>query len=163
MSQESEKQLPIPEWILQKAQSYCAYQERSIREVRRHLQKFQIQDEMVDKVIGQLLEDDFLNEERLAVTYASGKLRINHWGRNKIYKGLQQKGVPELFIQHGINSLDEDEYRRILRDILRRKLLSLNDADPRRKYQKLVTFATGRGFEVSLASEVARNLIGAVS
>ena len=38
----------------------------------------------MDTLIAELKDDDFLNEERFARTFCSGKFKINKWGKQKI-------------------------------------------------------------------------------
>ncbi|MCD4665427.1 MAG: RecX family transcriptional regulator, partial [Bacteroidales bacterium] len=80
----------IPEWVLSKMQQFCAYQERSMFDVENKLNTFHLQEDVYESVIIKLKREDYLNEERFAKVFASGKLRINKWGKNKIYKVLQQ-------------------------------------------------------------------------
>lgn len=150
----------IPDWVLSKMKSYCAFQERSIFEVKTKLKTFRLQDEVYDAVINKLIEDDFLNEERFSKAFARGKLRINKWGRNKIFLALQQKKVPELFILEGLNEIDDDEYHKVLHDLLEKKARELSEVKDSTKVRKLINFALGRGFELQLAREVAADIFG---
>jgi regulatory protein len=137
---------------------YCAYQERSIYEVKVRLKTFHLQEEVYDAVINQLINEGFLNEERFAKTFASGKFRINKWGRNKIYLALQQKKVPELFILEGLNEIDEAAYKKTLVDLIQKKNHELSDPKGFKRNRKLVNFAVGRGFESRLAWDVVNEL-----
>lgn len=148
----------IPDWIMQKMKYYCAYQERSIFEIKTKLKTFHLQDEVFDAVINQLIEEDYLNEERFAKTFASGKLRINKWGRNKIYMALQQKRVPELFILEGLNEIEDTEYRRILSELIAKKDRELSESNLSKRNRKLVNFAIARGFEPKLAWDEVNGL-----
>ncbi len=151
--------IPIPDWILDKMKHYCAYQERSIYEVKTKLRTYHLQDEVYDAVINRLLEEDYLNEERFAKSFSRGKFRINKWGRNKIYLALQQKRIPELFIHEGLNEIDDDEYEKVLTDLLERKSRELSGTKSTLKIRKLVNFAAGRGFEPGLARKVADRIM----
>ena len=66
-----------------KAEYYCNYQERSHQEVREKLYSFKLYSNQVEQIIAQLIEEDFLNEERFAVQFAGGKFRIKAWGKIK--------------------------------------------------------------------------------
>src|SRR3546814_9690394 len=66
-----------------------------------------------------LITDDFLNEERFAMAYASGKFRMNGWGRHKIKQGLGQKAVSAPLIRAALGSLDEQESRENLLHLLK--------------------------------------------
>lgn len=159
MENRANQQQNIPEWVLSKMKNYCAYQERSIYEVKTKLKLYHLQDEVYDAVINKLIEEDYLNEERFAKVFASGKLRINKWGRNKIFQALQQKRVPELFILEGLNGIEDEEYHKVLQGLLEKKAAQLTDVKAAAKMRKLVNFALGRGFELRLAREVANQLI----
>ncbi len=144
----------IPDWVLSKMKQYCAYQERCMFDVKTKLNEFHLRDDLYDKVIIQLKKEDYLNEERFARVFASGKLRINKWGKNKIYAALQQKRVPELFILEGLGEIDQDEYINILRDLISKKSKELKETDFSKKMKKLANFATSRGFESKLVWDV---------
>ena len=60
---------------------YCAYQERSHRQVREKLREMRMIPLAIDEVIVHLIKHDFLNEERFARSYARGKFRLKKWGR----------------------------------------------------------------------------------
>jgi len=61
------------EQALQKLKQYCAYQERSHSEVRDKLYQLGVWKRDHDEIIGTLIEENYLNEERFAIAYAGGK------------------------------------------------------------------------------------------
>jgi regulatory protein len=140
----------VPEWILSKLRQYCAYQERCINDVRIKLQTFPLQGDISENIINLLIKEDFINEERYARLYASGKFRINKWGKNKIYAALSQNGIPELFILEGLNEIEPDDYMATLRKLIAMQSKTIKETDVNRRYKKLVNFAVGRGFEPNL-------------
>ena len=87
-----------PEKALQKLKHYCGYQERSHADVKHKLYSLGLHEKEVEQLISRLIEEEYLNEERFAVTYASGKSRNNGWGRIKIRHGLEQKGISKYCI-----------------------------------------------------------------
>ncbi len=98
-------------------------------DVKTKLKTFHLQDDVYEQIIIELKKENFLNEERFAKLFANGKLRMNKWGRSKIYAALQQKSVPELFILGGINCIDEDEYISVLKNVIIKKSHELNETD----------------------------------
>jgi regulatory protein len=144
----------IPSWVLSKMQHYCAYEERSLQDVKTKLKTFHLQENMNEPIINQLIKENYLNEERFAKVFASGKFRINHWGKNKIFAALQQKGLPELFILEGLNEIDPHEYMTSLREIISKKSKEVKETDFSKKIKKLANFAISRGFEPSLVWDV---------
>ena len=144
-----------PEVALQKLQSYCAYQERCHQEVAAKLYEFGIVGDTADAVVAQLIEDDFLNEERFAVSYARGKFRIKSWGKIRIRQGLKQHRIPDYSIQRAMEAVDtEGSYLEVLQNVLEKKAPDYAD-DPQRK-SKLAAYGISRGFESDLVWEVLK-------
>ena len=152
-AEQSRKKL-TPQQARSKAEAYCAYQERSQQEVRDKLYLWGLHRADVEEVIAGLITDNFLNEERFAMAYASGKFRINGWGRQKIKQGLQQKAVSTPLIRQALANLDEQEYREKLVDLLRSKARLEKESHPLKRKNKLVRYAFGRGYESELIYEL---------
>lgn len=148
----------IPDWVYSKMTRYCSYQERCIFDVKTKLQQYHLQEEVYDAIINKLIAENYLNEERFARVFAGGKFRINKWGRNKIYRALQQKRVPEFYILSGMNEIDDGEYRQVLQQILEQKSKGLNEPDPLKRKHKLSAHAVNKGYEVSLVKQLIENL-----
>jgi hypothetical protein len=102
----SKKRL-TPTEALTKIQRYCAYQERSHKEVKTKLFEYGLYANQVDDLISQLITDGFLNEQRFAKAYAGGKFRMKKWGRLKIkneleFLGLTKNCIRFSYIRFGI-------------------------------------------------------------
>ena len=79
--------------IKAKIQSFCAYQERCQKEVREKLKSLHTNSLEAEQIIAELIEENFLNEQRFASAFARGKFRIKKWGRKKIESKLKFKEV----------------------------------------------------------------------
>ena len=104
-----------------KAESYCAYQERSQFEIRNKLYEWGLHQKDVEEIISELIELNFLNEERFALAYSLGKFRIKGWGKNKIKQGLKLKRIPDKLIIKSLKSIEYDDYLIMLKKILQKK------------------------------------------
>ena len=67
--------------IIDKIQSYCLYQDRCIKEVKNKLFSLKVNDDLGQKIINHLIDNDYLNEERFVKLFIQGKLRIKKWGK----------------------------------------------------------------------------------
>ena len=141
-------------FLMERARRYCDYQERCIFDVRLKLMEWNASDTAIEHIIRTLEEQDYINEERYAVSFATGKLRNNKWGRMKIFRALMQKHIPEIYVQMGLNELDEKEYLDVLKSVLASK--KINEKDPVKKNHKLVRYAVQKGFQADLAWKVIR-------
>jgi len=144
-------------FILEKARKFCAYQERCIFDIKKKLISWKIEEAIISDIILQLKKEDFINEDRYTLAFASGKLRNNRWGRNKISYALHQKQIPELTIQIALNSLDEKEYINTLKAVLSSK--TINDDDETKRNYKLVRYAQQKGFQPELVWKVIKGEI----
>ncbi|HLW49393.1 MAG TPA: regulatory protein RecX [Sphingobacteriaceae bacterium] len=137
-----------------KAENYCAFQERSQQEVRQKLYAWGLGYMEVENLLAELINEGFLNEERFAVAYAGGRHRMKKWGKFKIKQGLKQKAVSDPLIRIALESLDPDEYRENLLDLLAKKARTLSEKDPFKRKIKLQNYALGKGYEQSLTIEL---------
>ena len=109
-----------------KAESYCAYQERSQFEIRNKLYEWGLHQKDVEEIISELIELNFLNEERFALAYSLGKFKIKGWGKNKIRQGLKLKRIPDKLIIKSLKEINENDYLLMLTKILKKKLNTIS-------------------------------------
>ena len=134
-------------------QKYCAYQERCHREVRTKLLSLGIYGEHLEEIIGNLIEEDYLNELRFAKTYARGKFRMKAWGRIKIIQSLKQKGITDYCIKEALKEINIDDYKEALHLILVQQLEKCPDLTPFERKSRAFRYALSRGFESTLIEE----------
>lgn len=133
-----------------KIEQYCAYQERSQQEVRDKLYDMGLHKEDVENIISELIDNNFLNEERFATTFARGKFRIKHWGRIKIKQHLKLKKVSEYCIKKALSLIDPNEYEKIIIQLIEKKNRELKENDAYIKKQKVIRYVVSRGFETDI-------------
>ena len=137
-----------------KAESYCTYQERSQFEIRNKLYEWGLHQKDVEEIISELIELNFLNEERFALAYSLGKFRIKGWGKNKIKQGLKLKRIPDKLIIKSLKSIEYDDYLIMLKKILQKKSNTISEKDPFKKRYLLSRFATSKGYESDLIADL---------
>jgi regulatory protein len=155
---ELETRNPEHDHILAKLRQFCAFQERCIHDVQEKLREWKVGHKHTEKIIEQLIKEDYLNEERFVRSFAGGKFRINHWGKTKIIYELERRQVPDLIIQIGLEEIDDKEYEETLKEILQRKNREISEKDPYKRKQKLIAFGLQRGFHFGLIKEVIEKI-----
>ncbi|WP_028664487.1 regulatory protein RecX [Runella zeae] len=143
--------------VLTKAASFCAYQERTLKEVRQRLREWDLPDEEAEPIIQELIAQNYLNEERFARAFAGGKFRVKKWGRLKIRQEMKLKGLANDLIQKSLLEIDGDAYEETLKELLSKKVQSLK-GEPSQIKQKLLRFALSRGFESDIVWEVLKEI-----
>ncbi len=144
------RKIYTPKQAKLKAENYCAYQERSQQEVRDKLYLWGLHHDEVEEVIAELISDNFLNEERFAVAYAQGKLRMKGWGKIKIKHHLKSKKVSDPLIKIALNKIDTQEYINIFEDIILKKSGKELSKLSALEKQKLIRHLQSKGFENEL-------------
>ncbi len=142
--------------ILDKMAKYCAYQERSMKEVTDKLKTFEISEKDREEIINYLIDNKFVNDERFAHAFVRGKINQSGWGLNKIRFHLIQKGVSKEIIDEALQSFDEEAYRQRLVEVLKAKAKTVKAANDFERNRKLAAYAIQKGFEAPLVWEVIR-------
>ena len=133
-----------------KAMKFCAYQERCQTEVRQKLRSFQLTELQREEVIAELIEQDFLNEERFSKAFSRGKFRIKSWGKNMIRQALFQKQISEYCINKGLLEIEDEEYLITLDKLIEKTLNKYTGIQYYQKEAKTAQYLIGRGFESNL-------------
>jgi regulatory protein len=142
---------------LMKAEHYCAYQERAQQEIRNKLYEWGLHAADVENIISELITTNFLNEERFAMSYVSGKFNIKKWGKIKIKQGLKLRKVPDRMITKALNSINYDDYLQVIQAAAEKKLRTITEKDSYKRKQKLMTYLMGKGFESDLILSVLKD------
>ena len=140
--------------LLSKAQKFCDYQERYQQEVRDKLYSWGAKPDEVEQVLCQLVEQDYINEERFARAFARGKFRIKHWGKNKIRLELKFRKISEYCIKQGLLEISDAEYLETLKHVTEKQSQQLkSEKKSPLKQRKIASYVISRGFESDLVWE----------
>ena len=130
---------------------FCGYRERSKKEVLDKLISKNYEKELIQKVINRLEDLGAIDNLRFAKAFARGKNRSNRWGKIKIRQHLFHKGLNEIEINEGIDSIDEADYFKVLEKNIE---IYLNKHINPDKY-KLISHLLSKGFS---SEEVAKSI-----
>lgn len=153
------KRLSAPEALV-KIQHYCAYQERSHKEVKSKLYDYGLYESQVEEIISQLIIDGFLNEERFAKAFAGGKFRMKKWGKLKIKNELEFLGLTKNCIQRGLKEIEIADYTKTLKALIKKKAETISEENLFKKRDKVARFVIGKGYEPEMVWEYIRDLMG---
>jgi regulatory protein len=147
------------EAAFRKIKYYCAYQERNHNEVKQKLYGYGLYKVEVEELISKLIEENYLNEERYAIAYASGKFRVNKWGKTKILYELKQKQISAYCIKIAMVSIPMDDYELCLQKLASDKLKLLKgEKNIFTKRAKLQNYLMGKGYEYEWIKNVMKEL-----
>ena len=159
MDEQPEKKRLTPQQAKLKAANYCAYQERSQKEVKNKLYEYGLWREEVDNVLTDLILEGFINEERFAKSYVGGKFRVKKWGRNRILLGLKEHGLSKYCIKKGLEEIDHHEYARTLCELIEKKEQLEKETNVFRRREKIARSMIYKGYEADLVWEFVKELV----
>ena len=134
----------------EKIQAYCAYQERCHMEVTMKLKSWGLIQEAIDLLIVELIQYNFLNEERYARSFARGKFRIKKWGKIKIRTALKKRDVYFKCIDLAMLEIDDKTYFNTLKELLQKKNETVKETNSYKRKMKLTSYLVSRGYEYDL-------------
>ena len=134
----------------EKIQAYCAFQERCHMEVMIKLKSWGLIQEAIDLLIVELIQYNFLNEERYARCFARGKFRIKKWGKIKIRTALKKRDIYFKCIDLAMLEIDDKTYLNTLKELLQKKNDILKETNLYKRKMKLISYLVNRGYEYDL-------------
>ena len=148
-----------PELAHHNIKNWCAYQERSQHETRQKLYEYGLYSDDVEQLIVKLIEENFLNEERFAFAFVSGKFNIKHWGRIKIKIELGKHKVSDYLVKKALQSIDETNYIKTLTKLIEKRIKLTSEKNKQKLTYKLMQYVLSRGFESDISSELINNYL----
>jgi len=137
---------------------FCIYQDRCHKEIEQKLYSMQMIPEAREVIVLHLMEHDFLNEERFSKSFARGKFRIKHWGRNRIIQELRIRDISSKNIETSLKEIDYEIYIKTLYEIAEKRFAIINGDNIILKRKKLTDYLMRKGFENNLIYEVVREV-----
>lgn len=136
-----------------KIKAYCGYQERCHHEVRQKLYGYGLYSQQVDQLIADLIEQNYLNEERFARLFAGGKFRMKSWGRIKITQELKLRKVSAYNIRMAMKEIEPEAYHETLQKLAEKKWAELKGKRIE-KTAKTTRYLMQKGFELPLIQDI---------
>ena len=139
---------------LERAAAYCSRRETSSSQLRGKLKEWEVPEELREAVLKELTGRRFVDDRRFAELFAREKFSLNRWGRIKIAYMLRQHGIGEEYIQKALESIDEESYERVCRELITARSSRIKEKNPYARKSKLYRYASGRGFEPDLIYKI---------
>lgn len=136
-----------------KLEYYCSYQERCHQEVVQKCYDLELKSNEVDTVVVHLLQNNFLNEERFARSFARGKHRIKGWGKTRIINELKMRHISAPNIKCALTEIADEEYQETLDRIAEKHWDSITERNPQKKKKKFCDYLLRKGWESNMVYE----------
>lgn len=129
---------------------YCSYQERCYKDVDNKLNTFHLISEAREKILSHLIENNFINEERFAKSFARGKHNYKNWGKIRITNELKFRDISARLIKTALAEIPEDIYLENFHNLAEKHWQSIKECKGVKKNKKFVDYLIRRGYESNL-------------
>jgi regulatory protein len=141
------------ERALELAYRYLNRRDRTVEETRRHLEGKGVGAHAVGEAVETLVESGYLDDARFARLFAEDKRELEHWGSDRIRRGLLGRGVDRELIEATLANGSGTELDRALELLGRRFATPPRDGRDRdRAFGVLVR----KGYDSELAVDALR-------
>ena len=134
--------------------SYLGHRDRTIAEVRRHLERKRVEPAAIDGALAELGRLGYLDDARYAQRFAEDRRRLDAWGAERIERRLVALGVPPEVAAAAIGTNDDHDELAAAVDLLRRRIGRPPDTD--RDRERALGLLARRGYELELAYDAVR-------
>ena len=143
------------------AMKLLSIRKRSVFEIRKRLEKKGYKENTIDKLIKELFEYKYLNDEEFAEAYINDRIKFNPRGSFLIEKELREKGIAGKIIDEKIKELLPDEKEiETARKTAEKKLEFLNkDLEKNKIYQKVGSHLQAKGYSSYIIHEVLEDIL----
>ncbi len=147
--------------IKRKLEHYCVYQDRCHKEVEQKMREFNLIPEAREMILLSLMQNNFLNEERFAKSFARGKFRIKNWGKQRIIRELKFKDISAYNIKTALKEIDEQEYIETIYQITENRNDVISEPNQFKRKKKLIDFLMRKGYENELIYNTVNEVLEA--
>lgn len=144
---------------LGRALKYIAYQERTEYEVRKKLEGLDFLNITIEKVIDEVKDYNYLNDETYAENYIDSQ--IKKMGSYKIKYKLEKKGIDEKIINKFLNNYSYDFRYETALNIAKNKNKQYGDIAYNKRYNRLYGYLKRRGYNYSIIKTVVSEIMDA--
>ncbi len=149
------KEADSVEWAKQIAYRLLSYRPRSTAEVRRHLRKKDVDEEIIDQVIDRLQQLDLLDDFAFARYWVEQRETFRPRSRRALRYELYQKGLNREIVDQAVSEVDEAAAAMRAGN---KKALQWAGLTEDEFHLKMRGFLGRRGFDYATISEVSRQL-----
>lgn len=133
---------------------YLNRRDRTVSEMRQHLEKRGAEVEAAEQAIAELTEGGYLDDARFAQHFAEDRRTLDSWGSERIARRLQELGVERELVEAAVGDRDAEDELGAAVDLLRTRRPGPM-SDPRER-QRALGRLVRRGYDIEVAVDAIR-------
>jgi regulatory protein len=141
------------------AYRYLSYRPRSRAEMEAKLRDKGFNDPVIAAVLSDLDRLGYLDDEKFAGQWASGRVRLRSFGRRRVERELRDKGVDHDTVTRTLDEVLQPSVElATAKETAERKLRTLQSFDRETRRRRLAGFLERKGFSYDVIGDVLRNI-----
>ncbi len=136
------------------AYRYLGRRDRTVVEMRRHLEGKRVEPDLIDEAVAELLEQGYLDDARYARRFAEDRRTLDSWGTDRIEQRLIAVGVDRADIAAALAAQPAEDELQAAIALLQRKLREPPTDD--RGREKALGLLVRKGYELEVAYDAVR-------
>ncbi len=133
---------------------YLGYRDRTVLEVRRHLEGKRVEPETIEDALATLMEQGYLDDARFARQFTEDRRTLDAWGADRIERKLAQAGVAADLIAAAISTQDGADELDAALTLLQRRYRAAPETD--RERDRALGMLVRKGYALDLAYDAIR-------
>lgn len=129
---------------------YCSYQERCYKEVEEKLFSYNVTISEKEQILIYLIENNYINEERFAKSFARGKHNYKNWGKIRIKNELKFRNISSTIINIALLEIEEEKYIENFTSLAEKHWDTIKEQKGPKKNKKFIDFLLRKGYETNL-------------
>jgi len=136
--------------------SFLGHRDRTVAEVRRHLERKRVEPGAIDGAVAELERLGYLDDARFARRFVEDRRRLDAWGADRIERRLTALGVERATVAAALAGDGGDAHDELSAAValLRRRIARPPRTD--RERERALGLLGRRGYEVELAYDAVR-------
>jgi regulatory protein len=136
--------------------TFLGHRDRTVAEVRRHLERKRVEPAAIDAAVAELARLDYLDDERFARRFAQDRRRLDGWGADRIERRLIALGVEPALAAAALGGDGDDGHDELGAAValLRRRIGRAPRTD--RERERALGLLGRRGYELEVAYDAVR-------
>ena len=148
--------------VKQRAYRYLSRRHHSENELRIKLKQKKYDENIIEEIIGNLKENNYLNDLEFAEIFSGENIKNKYWGRNKVKAELIKKGISSKIISQVLSEKfpgGNDLQNAIGLAEKKIKSLSSRNLEKKKLKEKIYTHLFSKGYDYETAKEAVEKLI----
>jgi regulatory protein len=133
---------------------YLGFRDRTVLEVRRHLEAKRVEPDTIEQTVAELQELGYVDDARFAKRFVEDRRTLDHWGNERIERKLLSSGVGAELVEAALADRDDGGELEAALTVLARRFREPPETD--RDRERALGFLVRKGYELEVAYDAIR-------